>query len=181
MNDLTEEKIIEQFQQNNFKNFNIIYKKYYKKIYFFLLKMLKDDKLAEDISQEVFLDVISGINNLKNVDAFSSWIRKIALNKVNTIIKNKKNFSICSLNSICDLSSDYYLLEEIILKEECLSIVSEINKLPDSKGRAIVLYYFKELSLKEIALIENIPIGTVKSRLYSAKKLLKKSMSLKSN
>lgn len=184
MEDLIESKIIKQFKKNDFSNFNIIYENYYKKIYFLSLKMLKDEKMAEDITQEVFLDVITCINNLKNINAFEVWIRKITLNKVNTQIKNiikyKQNISNHELDSLINLHFEHELPEELTLKkEEVDELFKEINNLPDSKRRIILLYYFKELSLKEISIIENIPIGTVKSRLFSAKSILKKSISLK--
>lgn len=184
MEDLTEAKIIEQLKKNNFSNFNIIYDNYYKKIFFLSLKMLKDEKLAEDITQEVFVDVIKCIGSLKSIDAFDVWIRKITLNKVNTqiknIIKHKQNVSLYDNDSLINLTSDNYLPEDLIIKKcESKELFYEINKLSTNKKRVLILYYFKEFSLKEISIIENIPIGTVKSRLFSAKSLLKKSISLK--
>lgn len=89
MEDLIETKIIKQLKKNDFSNFNIIYENYYKKIYFLSLKMIKDEKIAEDITQEVFLSVIKCISSLKNIAAFEVWIRKITINKVNTKIYYK--------------------------------------------------------------------------------------------
>ncbi len=184
MEDLIESKIIKQLKKNDFSNFNIIYENYYKKLYFLSLKMLKDEKLAEDITQEVFLDVITGIGSLKNIDSFEIWIRKITLNKINTqiknIIKHKQNISNYELDSLSNLIFENDLPEDFTLKKEQLNeVFNEINKLPNSKRRVLLLYYFKELSLREISIIENIPIGTVKSRIFSAKSILKKAMSLK--
>lgn len=184
MEDLIESKIITQLKENDFSNFNIIYENYHKKIYFLALKMLKDEKLAEDITQEVFLDVVMCIGNLKNINAFEVWIRKITLNKVNTqiknIIKHKENISTQEIDSLIHLTFDDELPDELTLKKEVVDeLFKEVNKLSDSKRRIILLYYFKEFSLKEISIIENIPIGTVKSRLFSAKSTLKKSISLK--
>lgn len=184
MEDLIESKIIKQLKNNDFNNFNIIYEKYYKKIYFLSLKMLKDERMAEDITQEVFLDVVTCIGNLKNINAFEVWIIKITLNKVNTQIKNiikyKQNILNHELDSLINLPFEHELPEELALKKEELDeLFKEINNLPNRKRRIILLYYFKELSLKEISIIENIPIGTAKSRLFSAKSILKKSISLK--
>ncbi|MCX0362351.1 RNA polymerase sigma factor [Clostridium perfringens] len=184
MEDLIETKIIKQLKKNDFSNFNIIYENYYKKIYFLSLKMIKDEKIAEDITQEVFLSVIKCISSLKNIAAFEVWIRKITINKVNTkikyIIKYKQNTSYYDFDSLNNLISENELPEELALKKEDLhELFNEINRLPDIKRRVLLLHYFKELSLKEISVIENIPIGTVKSRIFSAKSSLKKSLSLK--
>ncbi|ELC8454872.1 RNA polymerase sigma factor [Clostridium perfringens] len=184
MEDLIETKIIKQLKKNDFSNFNIIYENYYKKIYFLSLKMIKDEKIAEDITQEVFLSVIKCISSIKNIAAFEVWIRKITINKVNTkikyIIKYKQNTSYYDFDSLNNLISENELPEELALKKEDLhELFNEINRLPDIKRRVLLLHYFKGLSLKEISVIENIPIGTVKSRIFSAKSSLKKSLSLK--
>ncbi|MCX0375037.1 RNA polymerase sigma factor [Clostridium perfringens] len=184
MCNFNEKQILIQIKQNNLENFDYIYKKYYKKVFFLALKMLSDEKLAEDITQEVFIDTIHGIKNLKNLDIFEAWISKITINKVNTkrkkiktVKENQLNYDNELLNNIvCDESS----LEDRLIKSEFQKeFLDIINELPEKKRRMILLYYYENFSLSEISLIENIPIGTVKSRLYSTKKILKDSLRLK--
>lgn len=186
MNSLRENEIILQIKENNFENFDILYNKYYKRVFFLALKMIGDEKLAEDIAQEVFIDVISSIKNLNNIEIFNAWISKITINKVNT--KRKKLFlyknkvANCEAETFENIISENFIPEELILKEEMnKAILEQINKLSPNKRRVLLLYYFKEMSLKEISLIENIPIGTVKSRLYSAKRLLKNLIKINTN
>lgn len=184
MCNLNEKQILLQIKQNNLESFDYIYIKYYKKVFFLALKMLSDEKLAEDITQEVFIDIIHGIKNLKNLDIFEAWIRKITINKVNTkrkkeklVKENQLNYDNELLNNIiCDESS---LEDSLINSEFKKDFLDIINELPDKKRRVILLYYYENFSLSEIALIENIPIGTVKSRLHSTKKILKDSLRLK--
>lgn len=174
MKDLTEKDIIIQMQNNDFTNFDIIYKKYYKKVFFIVLKMLKDEKLSEDITQEVFLDACTGIHKLKNIDIFNSWLIKIAINQTNLAIKKKIHFrnKNCIISNKSLINNDFFLVnfEKNIIKNEISNL---INLLPETKKRIIILFYFNELSLNEISKIENIPLGTVKSRLHIAKKMLK--------
>ncbi|MCX0365309.1 sigma-70 family RNA polymerase sigma factor [Clostridium perfringens] len=186
MNSLRENEIILQIKENNFENFDILYNKYYKRVFFLALKMIGDEKLAEDIAQEVFIDVISSIKNLNNIEIFNAWISKITINKVNTKRKKlflyKKKVANCESETFENIINENFIPEELILKEEMnKEILEQINKLSPNKRRVLLLYYFKEMSLKEISVIENIPIGTVKSRLYSAKRLLKNLIKINTN
>lgn len=186
MNSLRENEIILQVKENNFENFDILYNKYYKRVFFLALKMIGDEKLAEDIAQEVFIDVISNIKNLNNIEIFNAWISKITINKVNTKRKKlflyKKKVANCESETFENIINENFIPEELILKEEMnKEILEQINKLSPNKRRVLLLYYFKEMSLKEISVIENIPIGTVKSRLYSAKRLLKNLIKINTN
>lgn len=178
MNNLRESEIILQIKEKKFNNFDILYNKYYKKVFFLALKMIGDEKLAEDLTQEVFIDVLSSIKNLNNIEIFGAWISKITINKVNTkrkkLFLHKKNIASFEPGNFENIINENFIPEKLVLKEEMnREILGQINKLSQNKRRVLLLYYFKEMSLKEISLIENIPIGTVKSRLFSARKLLK--------
>lgn len=168
-------------KKENFENFNIIYKNYYKKIFFLSLKSIGDEKLAEDLTQEVFMDVIVNIKNLNKIEKFSSWISKITINKANTKLKKlclQKKYTY-NYNEIFfeNFIVSHDEPENLLLKKELRkSLIYEINKLSQIKRRVMLHYFFKELSLKEISDLERIPIGTVKSRLHYAKKVLKNLM-----
>ncbi|MDZ4994564.1 hypothetical protein GNF80_16630 [Clostridium perfringens] len=84
---MKEIEIVLQMQKKNFENFNIIYNKYYRKIFFLSLKFISDEKLAEDLTHDVFIDIITNIKNLKETEEFYFWILKITLNKINIMLK----------------------------------------------------------------------------------------------
>ena len=84
---MKEEEVLLQIQKGNFENFNIIYNKYYRKIFFFSLKSIGDEKLAEDLTQDVFIDIITNIKNLKEIEEFYSWLLKLVTNKINMMLK----------------------------------------------------------------------------------------------
>ncbi|XZM35055.1 RNA polymerase sigma factor (plasmid) [Clostridium perfringens] len=69
-------KVLVQLKKGNTENFHILYTEYYNKIFFLVLKKIKDKSLSEDITQEIFIDFINGIRNLKNIEAFDSWLKK---------------------------------------------------------------------------------------------------------
>ena len=84
---MKEQEVLLQIQKGNFENFNIIYNKYYRKIFFFSLKSIGDEKLAEDLTQDVFIDIITNIKNLKEIEEFYSWLLKLVTNKINMMLK----------------------------------------------------------------------------------------------
>lgn len=84
---MKEQEVLLQIQKGNFENFNSIYNKYYRKIFFFSLKSIGDEKLAEDLTHDVFIDIITNIKNLKEIEEFYSWILKLVTNKINMMLK----------------------------------------------------------------------------------------------
>lgn len=181
---LTEREILIQIQNDNLENYNFIYKKYYRKIFFLTLKMTSNEKIAEDLTQEVFIDIIHCLKKLKNIDLFEAWLSKIAMNKVNThrkkiLAQKEKIFTYDSeiLNNIPN--TNFSLETEILKKDFNKEFLKLIKELPEKKQRIVILYYYENFSINEISTIENIPVGTVKSRLHTSKKILKNSLKLK--
>ncbi|WP_283697419.1 RNA polymerase sigma factor [Clostridium perfringens] len=166
-----------QMKNNNFVNFNVVYDKYYNKIFNLVLNKIQDKSLSEDITQEIFIDVINGIKNLKNIGAFDSWLRKIILNKINMylrkLIKHKDNTKNTDINDLTYIKDKSLSQEDLVIQEDNKNLISKfLNKLSEKEKEVVSLFYYEQFSLKEISIIKNISIGTVKSRLFSAKKKL---------
>ncbi|XZM35306.1 RNA polymerase sigma factor (plasmid) [Clostridium perfringens] len=166
-----------QMKNNNFDNFNVVYDKYYNKIFYLVLNKIQDKSLSEDITQEIFIDVINGIKNLKNIEAFDSWLRKITLNKINMylrkLIKHKDNTKNTDINELTYIRDKSLSQEDLVIQEDNKNLISKfLNKLSEKEKEVVSLFYYEQFSLKEISIIKNISIGTVKSRLFSAKKKL---------
>ncbi|WP_278321665.1 RNA polymerase sigma factor [Clostridium massiliamazoniense] len=138
---------------------------------------MKDKSLSEDITQEIFIDVINGIRKLKNIEAFDSWLKKITLNKINmylrNLIKHKNIIHGTDVSELTYIKDKNLSQEDLVIQEDYKNLISKfLNKLSEKEKEVVSLFYYDELSLKEISIINNIPIGTVKSRLFSAKKKL---------
>lgn len=126
--------------------------------------ILKNDSQAEDALSESILKAYKNKDKIKDVNNFKPWIMKILANECYNLIRKNKRFELIdnleSLNLIhMDKSSNN-------LKE----IVEKLNKEYSS---VIVLYYYEDMSIKQISDILNIPEGTVKSRLSRAKSKLR--------
>lgn len=130
---------------------------------------IRDKYDAEDIIQETCLVAAMKFATLKNRDAFKAWLISIARNKCNDYFRAKAK--------IIDVELDL-LIEPTLSKGICglvqNSAVGEtLDLLGDKHKQILYLYYFKSLSMDNIACRLNIPIGTVKSRLHCAKQKFK--------
>ena len=129
--------------------------------------ILRNEEDAYDALQEALIKMFRNIQSLQNVEAFKSWSRKIIVNSCYDIIeKNKKiiNINLKLADTYEETREDTYECEDELVK-----ILDKIE--PDLRLTA-TLYYYNELTVKEISQIINIPEGTAKSRLSRAREKL---------
>ena len=125
---------------------------------------------ADDILQETYITAFTKYTTLKNLNGFKAWILQIAKNKINDFYRKRHS----------EVSIDDVILENAISPNRyglnITEIVQETLELLDEKNAKILqLFYIEKYTQAEIASILNIPIGTVKSRLYTAKKHFKEA------
>lgn len=125
---------------------------------------------AEDILQEVYTAAFEKFSQLRNKDAFKGWIIEIARNKCNDYFREKARRMEIPIDRLTEKEWSYgrYGVSESCTVRETVSLLGDHDK------QILYLYYWKELPQKEIAKRLNIPLGTVKSRLYTAKEHFKK-------
>ncbi len=153
-------------------------------IYYFILKTVNNDRdLAEDLTQDTFVTILEKIHDLQEPAAFVTWSKQIAYSKCTGFFKKHKEL-------LADEDEDGYSVfdtleeenEEFIpgaaLDKEDLrkAVIAMINELPEEQKSAILLRYFNEISVKDIAQIQGVSEGTVKSRLNYARKAIKQSV-----
>lgn len=156
---------------------------FYNDVYYFALKTLKDSDTACDITQETFLEIINTIGNLKEPAAFVTWMKQITYHQCTRYFKKKKDVLVEEDedgNTIFDTLADESegaIPSEVYEKEEFRNtILGIINELSEEQRSAVMMYYFDELSVGQIAEIQGVSEGTVKSRLNYARKAIKKSV-----
>lgn len=160
-----------------------LFASFYNDVYYFALKTLKDSDLACDITQETFLEIINTIGNLKEPAAFVTWMKQITYHQCTRYFKKKKDSLVGEdedgntiFDTLADESPDS-IPAEVYEKEEFRNtILGIINELTEEQRSAVMMYYFDELSVGQIAEIQGVSDGTVKSRLNYARKALKKSV-----
>lgn len=138
----------------------------------FVKYRIRSEADADDILQEVYLTAYQKFEQLKSVSSFKPWIIRIARNKCNDYFRGK---AVCP-----EISYDALIVRELsdsrhgVVETAVYQPVSDIlNSLTDKDKQILNLYYWNELSQREIAKVLNLPLGTVKSRLYTAKRNFK--------
>ena len=120
---------------------------------------------ADDVLQEVFLTAYQKFPQLKNRDAFKPWVISIARNKCNDYFRAKA--------TQMEISIDELTRKELSFTRRGISVVHTVQEtldlLGDKDKQILYLYFWKEMPQAEIAKLLNIPLGTVKSRLHTAK------------
>ena len=126
---------------------------------------------GEDILQEVAISAYKNMGEIKNPENFKAWIIKIAANKCSDFYRNLAKRHEIPLDEITDniISMSRYGISDMQVVRETLS------SLADKDKQILFLYYFKNKPQAEIASLLQIPIGTVKSRLHTAKQNFKES------
>ena len=124
---------------------------------------------ADDILQEVFITAYKKFNQLKNKDSFKAWIISIARNKCSDYFREKANRLEIPIELLSEkgITASRYGASVIETVRETLGLLGDKDK------QILYLYFWKEMPQSEIAKQLNIPVGTVKSRLHTAKQNFK--------
>ena len=139
--------------------------------------ILKDYQHAEDVAQEAFFQVYFKFNTLQSPEAFLPWFRRIIFSKCEHFYR-KKRLPIVPLDDALETQSKGKSPSEIVEQDEIkYQIWDAVKALPEKERTIIVLFYIKEYSMAEIGNFMDLPISTVKNRLYSARSKLRIDMS----
>ena len=156
-----------------------IYNEAYKAVYWTAMSLLKNEADAEDIVQDTFVSLIESYDSIADKSKVVSWLKKNAANKcLNRLTRTKTDNASDAFFETIEAVPEDFLPDSIIESEETRKIIMNIidNVLSDDIRRTLVLFYFDEMSTKEIAEVLGIPQGTVLWRLNFAKKRIKKEV-----
>lgn len=171
--------LVSQIKLGDSQAFADIYTMTYQKVYYFSLSILRDEQLAEDAVQETYIRVLNSISSLHDNKLFISWLNKIAYSVcIRMLDKNKPLSNIDDIeDKVSFHSEDEDPLLRSINNESRRSLMKAILEMPESYKTVIILKYFDNMKIQEISEILGIPPGTVKSRIFTAKQLLKENLS----
>lgn len=141
------------------------------------LSLCKNRADAEDLYQITWEKVLKSIRRYNNEMPFDKWLFTICVNAHKDMVKSPFRKRIFRFDSTEDLELTLNSIpDKAIPRDELIALQIAISKLNLDKRQVIALYYFKDYSTKEVAEILNIPEGTVKSRLSSAREQLRKEL-----
>ncbi len=166
---------INQILKGNTNAFAFLVEKYKTMVFTLALKMLKSREEAEEISQDTFIKAYKNLDKFKGDSKFSTWLYKIAYRTcLDSIKKNSKKYQTGTIDEITinKIKSTEGVLDSIERKERATIINKCMIELPEDERSVIWLFYFEELSLKEIIEITDLSEANVKVKLHRARKRL---------
>ena len=155
---------------------------YMEKIFYFCLKKTGDHYEAEDLTQDIALQIITSLHGGTVPTSFSAWVWQIARNRYSVWAarKHNRNESVTGSDigdyEIEDESDN--ILSEMIHAEEMSLLRRELAFIKSDYRDIVVAYYIENKSVREIASALSLPENTVKSRLFRAREILKEGMDM---
>lgn len=174
--------LVAEAKEGNQAAYETLYQKTKQMVYFTCLGLLNSEADASDQMQETYATAFQKLDMLDDPEKFPGWINRIAINKCKDFqIRQKRWLSLLDEKDIPEEISeteDDFLPEAYLMKQDMREIVQQImrEKLSEVQYQTILLYYYDELSLTEIAEYMECSEGTVKSRLHKAKELIKEGV-----
>ena len=172
----TIKELVLSVKNGNKKAFDKLYKLTSNDVWFTCVSLLKDEENAKDIMQETYITAFLKLDTLKDEEKFCGWLTAIATNKSNNKLKGKVEYQIDDEVLIAKTETDELMLpEEYINKAEKRKVLLQIieDTLSFNQYQVVLMFYFNELSIAEIAQALEISEGTVKSRLNSSRAKMK--------
>ncbi len=180
---MDETALIHNLKQGNQTAFRQLVETYQNRVYNTVLSMLQAENEAEDVCQEVFIEVFESIGKFKGESKLFTWIYRIAISKTLDTIRKKKRKkrggllqSLFSRKSSSAFEQPDFIHPGIQLedRERAAILFKAIDKLPDNQKIAFTLSKIESLSYQEISEAMNISVSSVESLLFRAKKILQK-------
>ena len=137
---------------------------------YFLRKLVGQIDRADDLAQEVWLDVLRQLPRLKDAGAFTTWMYRIAHGKA--MLVGRRNGR--APTTIPDADWVAEKEDDTFSAEDAARIHAELDRLEPEQREVLVLRFLEELSYEEIAQIVVCPLGTVRSRIHYAKAALRR-------
>ena len=172
----TIKELVLSAKNGNKKAFDKLYELTSNEVWFTCVSLLKDEENAKDIMQETYITAFLKLDTLKDEEKFCGWLTAIATNKSKNKLKGKVEYQIDDEVLIAKTETDELMLpEEYINKAEKRKVLLQIieDTLSFNQYQVVLMFYFNELSIAEIAQALEISEGTVKSRLNSSRAKMK--------
>ncbi len=182
----TDYELVQEFVSGSQSGIEILIRRHKNRVFTYIMLMVKNEQLAEDIFQDTFIKVIHSLKagKYKDNDRFLSWVIRIAHNLVIDHFRKEKQMNMLSNDdTVIDLFNNRKLAEKniedhIIYDQICSDVRTLIERLPEDQKEVILLRHYGDLSFKEIADLTGVSINTALGRmryaLINLRKLIQK-------
>ncbi|MEK4513418.1 RNA polymerase sigma factor [Paenibacillus sp. FSL K6-2524] len=169
---VTDEQLLMQYKQGNTAVLELFVYRYHQTIYAYLYRLTSKRQLAEDLAQECFVRVFTALQAGRLPERFRPWIYRIATNLCRDVWKSGAyRYEVTAKDTgvydAADGGKD--TVASFLDKQyEREAVIAALGALPEEERQIVILRFYEELKLEEIAELLELPLGTVKSKLYRA-------------
>ncbi len=174
-NIVTDGELITRLQEADLDALGILFERYRDRVYRTALAIVRDPAAAEDILQDCFLKVYANAQRIDTARPLAPWLYRVTVNQSYTWLARGKNRRTPLENVIDRLVSPMRQAPDQVTEQTELrqNVRKAIGDLHIDQRVVIVLYYLNGLGLQDISEVLDLPVGTVKSRLYYARENLR--------
>ena len=176
---MTDEQIVDRVRKGETRLFDQLVRRYQDPVYGMAARFMGGGADAEDVAQEVFLKVFRGLAGFKGEAKFSTWLYRVTFNLcADWLRRNRKpGRKAVAIEEAGEVRDGRVDLERSLLESEERERVNRALASLDERYRSvIVLLYYQKLPYEEIATILGVPVKTVETRLYRARKMLREAL-----
>jgi RNA polymerase sigma factor (sigma-70 family) len=168
--EMTDFELIDKFKNGDQFSFNEIVKRYQKRIYMVIRRMVDDHDDADDIMQDVFIKVHDSLKNFRGESGIYTWMYRIAVNLSINFLNKKKLRKFFHYEDLIQplISSDEKPDDTMERKEKAELIEKAIESLPQKQKLAFVMRYYDDMSYEEISKILKKSVGALKANYFHA-------------
>ncbi len=173
---LSDEKLTIFISNGDVAAFNELYNRYNERILYYFYRMLWNDKeLAQDFLQDLFMKIIDKLNTFSTDRKFSTWVFSIAHNMCKNEYRKRQIRALAALEPdvACDAFDDETAVYSALQIEDVFDCLNDLDELHRT---AFLLKYREGLSIEAIGAVLDLPVGTVKSRLFYTRKKIQKDL-----
>lgn len=180
MQELSDKELVEKAKKGDVHAFEQLLFRYEKQIFVYLLRFVNQKENAEDVTQETFIKVFRSLKTFDPEYKFKTWLYTVATNTAYDWLRKAKKsqelFIIDDPDSEFETIDESTAYKELESKENVELIDNAIQKIKPTYQTVILLFYRDELGYEEIAEVLKLPLNTVKTHLYRAKKALSEEL-----
>lgn len=171
-------ELINLCRQGDLDAFNALYNKYSKKALQTTYFIVGNKNIAEDIVQEAFYECFRSIKKLRKPELFEQWFNKLLIRICWRMSTKERHSTYESLDEAYDEAYDEAITNHTAVIDPFedsdinVAVVKAINKLNTPLRTTVILFYYNDMSIKEISKVLNCLQGTVKSRLHNGRKYI---------
>lgn len=167
--------LIKATLSGNQKAFSKLISYYKKRVQALGMSFFKNETDTDDFMQEVFIKAFTNLSQFKGNSSFPTWLTSIAYNTaINAKNRRKEYLPISDEDNLED--ADFTPEKNHIRKVTVLAVREAVKNLPEKEAVCVELYFFYDNSHAEISEITGLPINTIKSHIFRAKKILREKL-----